>query len=155
MINYQNPLQSNPNYRWEDAIVGESMTSGMVKISEADIVAFASLFDPLPIHIDKEAAESSVFGSLTASGAHINAIRQRLMYDFEYTGGVIALLGFKDVRYSAALKPGLDCHVEVSFISKRESKSNAKTGLLEMQVELYANDEMVLSMVEMVLMKRR
>lgn len=155
MINYQNPLPSNPSCRWEDAIVGETMKSGMVRISEEDTVAFASLFDPLPIHIDKGAAESNMFGSLTASGAHINAIRQRLLYDFEYTGGVIALLGFKDVRYPSALKPGRDCHLEILFISKRESKTKTKTGLLEMQVEFYANDEIVLPMVELVLMKRR
>ena len=43
------------------------------------IVAFASQFDPQPYHLDKEAAEQSIFGGLCASGWHIAALATRLV----------------------------------------------------------------------------
>ena len=43
------------------------------------IVTFASQFDPQPYHLDKEAAEQSIFGGLCASGWHIAALATRLV----------------------------------------------------------------------------
>ena len=43
-----------------------------------DIVSFAAQWDPLPMHTDVVAAESSAYGTLIASGLHTLAVYQRL-----------------------------------------------------------------------------
>ena len=55
------------------------LTSELITLDKAAIVAFASQFDPQPYHLDKEAAEQSIFGGLCASGWHIAALATRLV----------------------------------------------------------------------------
>ena len=52
------------------------------------VVAFASQFDPQPYHLDKEAAEQSIFGGLCASGWHIAALATRLVSETLIKGGL-------------------------------------------------------------------
>ena len=55
------------------------MSSDPITLDKTAIVAFASQFDPQPYHLDKEAAEQSIFGGLCASGWHIAALATRLV----------------------------------------------------------------------------
>lgn len=43
---------------------------GRFTFTKAEIVRFASAFDPQPFHVDEEAAAASPFGGLIASGWH-------------------------------------------------------------------------------------
>lgn len=52
----------------EDLIVGQRFEFGSYTIGEEEILRFARQYDPVPIHIDKEAAASGPFGGLIASG---------------------------------------------------------------------------------------
>lgn len=66
----------------KDAIplaAGQTVTSGKIHFSEAEIVAFARQFDPQPYHLDARAAERSIFGGLCASGWQVAAITNRLV----------------------------------------------------------------------------
>ena len=67
----------------EDVVVGSEFVSDEVTVTAEDIVAFATQFDPQPFHLDPEAARSSFFGDLAASGWHTAAITMRLLV----TGG--------------------------------------------------------------------
>jgi acyl dehydratase len=44
---------------------------GSVILSEKDIIEFASTYDPIPFHLDKEVAEKSHFKGLIASGPQL------------------------------------------------------------------------------------
>ena len=55
------------------------LSSELVTLDKTAIVTFASQFDPQPYHLDKEAAEQSIFGGLCASGWHIAALATRLV----------------------------------------------------------------------------
>ena len=55
------------------------LSSELITLDKTAIVAFASQFDPQPYHLDKEAAEQSIFGGLCASGWHIAALATRLV----------------------------------------------------------------------------
>jgi acyl dehydratase len=155
MFAIDRPINANPDYCWEDVIVGESLRSGDVVVTEDDILQFAMAFDPLPIHIDREAANRSKFGGLTGSGSHMFAIRQRLLYDLEFPGAVIASLGVDKVKYHLPLRPGHRCSVAVKFSEKRPSQSNPGQGIVSLMTELIANDEVILSLIETVLMRRK
>ena len=54
---------------WQDLEVGETFsTSDSLTLEREDILEFAAEFDPQPYHLDREAAEASIFGGLCASG---------------------------------------------------------------------------------------
>ena len=55
------------------------LSSDPLTLDKSAIVAFASHFDPQPYHLDREAAEQSIFGGLCASGWHIAALATRLV----------------------------------------------------------------------------
>lgn len=68
--------------RWyEDIVVGEPHDLGSHTFTEAEIVRFASLYDPQYFHVDREAAIHSHWGGLVASGWHTVSIGHRKMVD--------------------------------------------------------------------------
>ncbi len=56
---------------FKDFEINKVFDFGYVTVSEQEIIDFAMFFDPLDFHIDKEAAQKSIFGGLVASGPHI------------------------------------------------------------------------------------
>ena len=87
----------------EDFAVGQTFGSGRARIDAARIKAFASEFDPQPFHLDEEAAHTSIFRGLAASGWHTAAIVMRLIVesDLRPAGGTIG------VGAAAKADPGL------------------------------------------------
>jgi len=139
---------------WEDVVVGERCRSTDIFVSESDIVQFAEVFDPMPIHVNNEAAEQGPFGEITASGAHMFSLRQRLVHDFELSDAVIASLGVDEVRYVSALRPDRVCHLEIEFAEKTPSRSKPDRGVVVLDMELFADGETVMSLKDIVLMRR-
>jgi acyl dehydratase len=58
------------NFYFEDLEVGTSATARPYLVTKSEIIQFAKPYDPVPRHIDEEAAARSIFGGLTASSAH-------------------------------------------------------------------------------------
>lgn len=65
----------------EDLVPGSEHQFGRRALGEAEIIAYASEWDPLPIHTDPEFAAAGPFGQVIASGLHTLAVYQRLMVD--------------------------------------------------------------------------
>lgn len=53
-----------------DYFIGKKFNLGTVSFSEEEIISFAQVNDPQPIHINKEAGARSIFKSIIACGAH-------------------------------------------------------------------------------------
>lgn len=64
---------------FEDFEVGQVFDLGARSVSADEIIAFARKYDPQPFHTDPEAARSTVFGGLVASGWHTCAIMMSLL----------------------------------------------------------------------------
>jgi acyl dehydratase len=47
---------------FEDLEVGTTRTAGPYLVTKSEIIQFAKQYDPLPRHIDEEAAAGSIFG---------------------------------------------------------------------------------------------
>jgi acyl dehydratase len=75
---------------FEDLKIGLSESSKPTQLSEAEIIEFASRFDPQPFHVNKQEAERSVFGGLTASSSHVIAVAFSL---FHVTGMAHSITG--------------------------------------------------------------
>lgn len=81
---------------FEDFIVGQELQLGSRQVGEAEIIAFATEFDPQPFHVDPQAAAQTIFQGLIASGWHTCSLMMRLVVD--------GLLGHS----SSMGSPGLD-----------------------------------------------
>ena len=79
----------------DDLQPGRRFTSGEYLMDEALIKGFATQFDPQPFHLDHEAAKSTLFGGLAASGWHTAAVTMRLLVDggLPLAGGIIGASG--------------------------------------------------------------
>ena len=78
--------------------LGYTSTIGTWQLTEAEVIAFATTWDPQPFHIDKAAAEASVFGELVASSLHIFAICTRLFFAHADDIQILAMLGKDKIR---------------------------------------------------------
>ncbi len=99
-------------------------------VSEAEIVDFATRYDPQYFHMDPERARRSVFGEVVASGVHNLAIWRQL--DHEITGDIrwICGVGWDDFRWKRALRAGDTVHVTATCLSKRESGRDPGRGVV-------------------------
>jgi acyl dehydratase len=68
--------------KWFDELtVGDSFRSTGISLTEDTIIEFSLKYDPQYFHLDREAADKSIFGELVASGFQILALSFRLIYD--------------------------------------------------------------------------
>ena len=106
----------------EDLSAGQTFTAGPVKVSEADILAFAKEFDPQPFHTDPEAAKSTVFKGLAASGWHTMALTMRMIVDCaKLAGGIVGFGG--EISWPGPVRPGDELSVECEIIAITPSRS--------------------------------
>jgi acyl dehydratase len=129
----------------EDFAVGQVYRSGRLRIDKEGIIAFAAQFDPQSYHLDEDAARTSVFGGLVASGWHTAALTMRLVADGELrpAGGILGV-GFDQLSWPRPVRPGNELHVESEVLEVRPSKSRPDRGLVRVRTTtLNQNDEAV------------
>lgn len=108
---------------FDDLPVGRSFRSLPCRIEAAEIIAFAKQFDPQPFHLDDEAAKSSMFKGLAASGWHTLAITMRLIVDSVPIAGGLIGSGADELRWLRPVRPGDELWVECEVIDAQASKS--------------------------------
>lgn len=110
----------------DDLRVGQRFVSQSRTIDAAEIKRFASEFDPQPFHLDEQAAESSPFGGLVASGWHTAAVTMRLLVEggAPIAGGIVGVGG--EIAWLKPTRPGdvLQIHSEVTDIRPSQSRSD-------------------------------
>lgn len=110
---------------FEDWTEGEAVETRGATITESQIVDFAMLYDPQPMHIDKTFAETGPFDGLIASGFQTLAVGFRLFYDLGYlVESNIVGVGLEELRWTAPVHAGdtLRCRVEVLELKASRSK---------------------------------
>ncbi|MEO5722463.1 MAG: MaoC family dehydratase [Chthoniobacterales bacterium] len=115
----------------EDITVGQRFPSDAYQITEAAIIDFARQFDPQPFHLDRAAAEASVFGGLSASGWHTAAVAMRLFMTgpLQFEGGAIGL-GVDELRWPTAVRPNDTIRLETEILETRLSRSKTGYGIV-------------------------
>ena len=135
-----------PDRYFEAFTPGTVFEAGSFAISEAEIIAFAALYDPQRFHTDPEAARSSVYGGLIASGWHTVALTMRQMIDnvFGETTG-LGSPGVDELRWLVPVRPGDTLSVRLTVLEARPSRSKPDRGLVRFKVEA-TNQDGVLAM---------
>ena len=92
---------------FEDMVPETTIVGPNVVVELEEMIEFARIWDPLPQHID-ENIEQQAFGTLTAPGIYILALKQRLIHQLDEQQAVIASLGYDEVQFHEAVRPN-DC----------------------------------------------
>jgi acyl dehydratase len=111
----------------EDLTVGQRFPFDSYTMEEAEIVEFATRFDPLYIHIDRDAAAKGPFGGLIASGLHTMAVYQRLAAAAVWSQ-VVGIAGKRfEIDLLRPVRPGavLTGYAEVASLARREGRNDA------------------------------
>jgi acyl dehydratase len=141
---------------FEDFVVGRKFVTGTRRVEAAEIVEFASKYDPQPFHLDAAAAKSTLFGGLAASGWHSAAMMMRLIVDSEFrpAGGIIG--GGGELSWLKPVRPGDELRVESEIIELRESRSRPQHGLVKVRLTMFnQHGEAVQTFVPTLLVDRR
>jgi acyl dehydratase len=118
---------------FEDFTPGHFGTFGPLHVSREDILAFAEEFDPQPMHVDEEAAKSSMLQGLAGSGWHLCSLMMRMMCDgFLLRTASLGSPGIEEVRWLAPLRAGDDLTLDIEILSSRVSASKPDRGLVLM-----------------------
>ncbi|TYL20643.1 hypothetical protein E0F60_10090, partial [Streptococcus pyogenes] len=111
----------------EDLTEGQTFKLGTYTIGEAEILAFAGKYDPVPIHTNPAAAAVGPFGGLIASGFNTMAIYQRLVVEAIWTK-VAGIVGRSfEIRLPSPVRPGatLTGQSEIQKITLRPERRDA------------------------------
>jgi acyl dehydratase len=141
----------------EDFAVGQVYKTGRVRVEKDEIFAFARQFDPQPFHVDEDAARRSPFQGLAASGWHTAAMTMRLLVDGEFrpAGGILGV-GFDELSWPRAVRPGDELHAESEVLEVRPSKSRPDRGMIRVRTTTFnQNDEAVQVFTGNLLVPRR
>jgi acyl dehydratase len=114
----------------DDLAIGDWMDLGVVSASEAEIIAFARQFDPLPLHVDRDAAAQSPFGGIIASAIHTLALFASLASTrFLPRLALVAGKGMESARFPAPVRPDelLRGRMEVVGVALREGRADVRS----------------------------
>src|SRR6266436_3336918 len=113
----------------DDLQVGQRFTSGLYKMDEDRLKAFAAVFDPQFFHLDEEAAQHSIFRGLAASGWHTASATMRLLVEsLPFASGMIGLGG--EIAWPRPTRAGDILRVESEILEIVASRSKPNQGVV-------------------------
>jgi acyl dehydratase len=126
---------------YEDFQVGEVTELGPIDVSEEEILEFAKRYDPQPFHIDPEAAKTSPFGGLIASGWHTTALFmgmfvRGILLDSASMGSP----GVEEIRWTAPVRPGDRLTARVTVTDAQPSEKTPGRGTIFTTSEVFNQD---------------
>ncbi|HTG11302.1 MAG TPA: MaoC family dehydratase [Candidatus Eisenbacteria bacterium] len=141
----------------EDFTPGREFRTEGITVTEAQIIDFAMAFDPQPFHVNVEAAKTSIYEGLIASGFHTMALTFRL---FAQTRALAACSlgspGVDEVRWLRPVRPGDTLRATVQVLDQRPSATKPDRGVVRLHwTTINHRGEPVLTMTSMQLVRRR
>ncbi|MFY7962791.1 MAG: MaoC family dehydratase [Elsteraceae bacterium] len=140
----------------DDLQVGQRFATGSHAVDEAQIIDFATQFDPQPFHTDPEAAKQTMFGGLAASGWHTMAITMRLIVGdgAPFAGGIIG--AGAELSWPRPTRPGdvLTVVSEVMEINPSRSKPDRGMILLRSETRNQRDEVLQILLAKLIIPKR-
>jgi len=117
----------------EDLHVGQQFISDTYQVNQERITSFAAEFDPQPFHLDRAAAQASVFSGLAASGWHTAAVTMLLLVNggLPLGNGIIGLGG--ELTWPNPTRPGDTLHVESEIVEITPSRSKPNQAVVKVR----------------------
>jgi acyl dehydratase len=142
---------------FEDFSPGETRDFGSHEMTKAEIIAFASRFDPQDFHTDEEAAKASFAGGLIGSGWHSCSIMMRMMAEGFILGSASrGAPGIEEVRWLHPVRPGDVLTLRRHILDAKPSRSVPAMGLVRFRFELVnQRGEIAMDAVNWIMFTRR
>ena len=140
----------------DDLRVGQRFTSATHTMDEQDMLEFARRFDPQPFHLDHEAARSTLFGGLAASGWHTAGVTMWLQVTSgpPIAGGLIG--AGAQIDWPRPTRAGETLRVESEILEVRPSRSRPDRGIVTMRsTTLNQDDEVAQTLTVSMVVPRR
>ena len=147
-----------PVERWfEDFTPGAVFEYGDYEMTEAEIIEFATKYDPQAFHVDAEAAKHSNFGGLIASGWNTVGAVMRMMVDHHISPAAsMGSPGIDELRWLQPVRPGDRLRVRITVVESVPSRSKPDRGIVKSFTEaLNQRGEVVMTMRGMGMLRRR
>jgi acyl dehydratase len=142
---------------YEDFAPGQVLALSERTITKDDIIAYASVYDAQPFHVDEEAAKKLMLGGLAASGWHTACVVMRMNYDswLKETASLGAP-GIEELRWVKPVRPGDRLGGRLEILETRASKSRPEMGLVGMSCTIEnQSGEIVLTQRHTQIIRRR
>jgi acyl dehydratase len=110
---------------------------GVIRIKAEEIIAFGRQFDPQVFHTDADAAKSTIYGGLIASGWHTACLMMRELVD-QYLSKVASLgsPGVDELRWNLPVRPGDRLTLRVTITQADRSRSKPDRGIVHSFIEV-------------------
>jgi acyl dehydratase len=116
---------------------GQRIEAGPHCVTEAELLSFATAWDPQWFHTDAEAAANGPFRGLIASGWHTCGIAMQLVVGAALAGSEsFASPGLAYVRWPNPVRPGDELKLIADVIDVRRSESKPRLGILRWRWQL-------------------
>ena len=141
---------------FEDFQPGQKYALGERTLTEAEIIAFASEYDPQPQHTDPEAAKHGMLGGLIASGWHLCAVAMRMIVDGLF-GRAMSLgsPGVEEVQWRRPVRPGEMLRLESEVLETSAPASKPDRGFVRIRFEMFRGDEKVMLFIATAMIAKR
>lgn len=143
---------------FEDLVIGKEREFGTYEVTRDEVIEFATKYDPQPFHLSDEAAATTHFGRLAASGWHTAAMTMaviaRKVIEEEQAG--LGSPGIDELRWKKPVYPGDTLHVFGKILEKTPSRSRPEIGSFRAQNTVKNQDgDVVMTFQSIVLIRRR
>ena len=142
---------------FEDYEAGRVYELGSVQVELAEVVEFATRYDPQYFHIDESRAKESIYGGIIASGWHTASMMMRVFADnFLSDVSSMGSPGLDELRWYQPVRPGDTLFVSAIVLETRLSKSKPDRGVMRTRTEVHNQSHtLVLSSTAVNFMRRR
>ena len=122
---------TNCSWYFEDFFAGQEIALGSRLVTEEEIIAFATAFDPQPFHVDHAAAAASMYGAVIASGWHTCSMMMRMVVDgLMATASSMGSPGLEKVRWILPVRAGDTLSVSYLTTAVKASSSKPDRGVV-------------------------
>jgi len=142
---------------FEDYEAGRVYKLGSVQVDLAEVIEFATRYDPQYFHTDENRAKESIYGGVIASGWHTASMMMRVFADnFLSDVSSMGSPGLDELHWYLPVRPGDTLFVSAIVLETRLSKSKPDRGVMRTRTEVHnQNNELVLSSTAVNFMRRQ
>lgn len=130
---------------FEDIVPGTKQAFGEYRVTREEVMAFAQRYDPQPFHLSDEAAATTHFGRLSASGWHTCAMTMAMVVanlEANQQAG-LGSPGIDELRWLKPVYPGDTLRCETEILDTRASRSRPEMGSYRSRMTVLNQDDVV------------
>lgn len=129
----------------EDVVVGTKFTTEeSFLLTEEAIVAYCQEWDPLPFHVDPEAAAKTPMGKLFTSALHTMSISSKMIHALKREPmAVIGGLGLDEIRMHSPAFVDDSLKVSVEIIEARPTTRDPNRGVVRYDIRVLNQDDVL------------